>query len=112
MQPGVKSRGHWFWKPAIFNYLVRKGEMKLGDIVVWMDADDAGKPNRVHWSRVAAGITNDGWQSRLSGASANSKGGYDFFIESLKRCEKEWTKGDIFQKFYDLNVGDTDFWIF
>ena len=64
-----------------------------------MDADDAGKPNRVHWSRVAAGITNDGWQRRLSCASANSKGGYDFFIESLLRCEKEWTKGDIFQKF-------------
>ena len=97
--PLVKGRGYWFWKPALFNYLVRKGEMKLGDIVVWMDADDPGKPNRVHWSRVAAGITNDGWQRRLSCASANSKGGYDFFIESLFRCEKQWTKGDIFQKF-------------
>jgi len=85
------GRGYWFWKAAIFNYLVRKRELRLGDIAIWVDPD--------HWEKAAGGLGNDGWASRLSCTTAISKGGFDLFAESVRYCENHFTKGDIFHLF-------------
>lgn len=84
----ARGRGYWFWKAALTNRLLKRGEVSDGDIVVWIDADTTPDKlgNYEDWAEVLAGNFKE-----------------DFFIRdqpnNLPREERMWTKGDIYDEF-------------
>lgn len=84
----ARGRGYWFWKAALTNRLLKRGEISDGDIIVWIDADTM--PDRLgkyeEWVEVLAGNFQE-----------------DFFMRdqprNLPREERMWTKGDIYEEF-------------
>lgn len=80
-----RGRGFWFWKPALVNYLWRKNTFQDGDTVIWADADDV--------PYVFSDTADDLFKRALS------KDKWDVFAKSMRFCENEWTKGDIFKEF-------------
>lgn len=96
----VRGRGFWFWKSALFNFLVRNGTIQDGDAVIWADPDDV---------RLMAYFDQPQyWPDQLACFTGQN---LDLYVKSqwhelceshcAKRdlCESHWTKGDIFERF-------------
>merc|ERR1719221_188419 len=79
-----RGRGYWFWKSALTNRLLKRGEISDGDIVVWFDADKGPKVwgSKEDWAEVLRGNFNE-----------------DFLVAEQKWRECDWTKGDIYTEF-------------
>ena len=70
----IRGRGYWFWKVALFNYLVRNETIRDGDIVIYADPDgDNGSG-----TRYVTEFTEDKWLSRLDLFSDSSSSISDF----------------------------------
>jgi len=105
-KPFVRGRGYWFWKPALFNHLIRNKKVSDGDILIWADPD-----NTRYFD------SPEIWPAQLE-LLANSN--LDLFVKSQDYCERQWTKEDIYRKFNttsdDVQYGKTrqvhaQFWI-
>ncbi|CAE8632431.1 unnamed protein product [Polarella glacialis] len=77
IQPGIKGRGFWFWKPAIINMLLKEGLVNDGDHVIYLDGDTSHFMQRI-----------------LDAASDE----IDFQTYWQEHCEYSWTKGDVFAR--------------
>eukprot|EP00439_Symbiodinium_sp_Y106_P038878 s680_g4.t1 len=75
----VRGRGYWFWKAALSNMLLYKGEMQLGDDLLYVDADALGELD--HLLKMREETTED------------------VVIRKQPHCEHVWTKGEIFERF-------------
>jgi len=83
VQPKLRGRGFWFWKPALANHLLAQTDLgiKNGDILIYVDGDT---PDTL---------------SRLVNTAKNQSGSWDMLVERQGWCEHMWTKGDIFEHF-------------
>jgi len=83
VEPGVRGRGFWFWKPALANHLLAQTEtgIKDGDILIYVDGDGSGKVEQ------------------LAALSGKDSGSWDIVANQQGYCEYQFTKGDIFETF-------------
>lgn len=85
--PQLRGRGYWFWKPAIINMLLEKGNIRFGDYVIYMDSD-------LEASKVITSAIQ-----RIN-ASMSLNASFDIMVARMQGyCEHRWTKGDIFARF-------------
>mmetsp|Transcript_125459 Transcript_125459/g.222326 ORF Transcript_125459/g.222326 Transcript_125459/m.222326 type:complete len:336 (+) Transcript_125459:82-1089(+) len=84
VEPQLRGRGFWFWKPALANHLLAQTDLgiKDGDIFIYVDGDT---PDTIQ---------------RLVPLANNQSGSWDIVVERQDpHCEYNWTKGDIFEHF-------------
>jgi len=88
--PFIRGRGYWFWKPALVKYLVRRGQIRENDIVIWLDPDNLR----------LFGVPDLDWETRLGYFNTrNSMDGIDILVQAQPWCEFKYTKADIFDFF-------------
>jgi len=86
----TRGRGYWFWKPALLNHLLAQGKIKDGEVAVWHDPDERCYLDGKSWSNLI------------------TKGAWDIFIPEEVKCERDWTKGDVFKKF-NVSIEDPQY---
>eukprot|EP00928_Gymnodinium_smaydae_P064665 TRINITY_DN4794_c0_g1_i1.p1 TRINITY_DN4794_c0_g1~~TRINITY_DN4794_c0_g1_i1.p1 ORF type:complete len:366 (-),score=29.53 TRINITY_DN4794_c0_g1_i1:176-1225(-) len=84
VEPKLRGRGFWFWKPVLVNMLLQDEYIgvKENDVIIYTDAD-------------VTGMIKDFTQV-VEESPGNQ---FDVVVARHPYCENTWTKGDIFKEF-------------